>query len=76
VAPVALPETLGFEVLAFRGSDHFAGQQLLYQVMRAPLGRVAGTRRAAILPVNAGDAPAQFRELFLSILHLLRFFFA
>ena len=76
VAAVALPELLGFEVLAERRGDHLAGEQLLDELRRRGAAEDAAAERGVrVLAVDARDALAQRGELFLDILHL-RFFFA
>ncbi len=71
VAPVALPELLGFEVLAERRLHHLAANQLFDEpANRRRTGR--GRRRSLalrIFAVDPRDAPAQERELLLDVLH-------
>ena len=77
VAPVPLEQLLGFEVFAARGVDHFAADELLNEVARRTqvrdargLGGLAEpVGLARPLPVDTRDAPPQYGELFLDILH-------
>ncbi len=80
VAAMALPDSLGLEVLAMRGRHHFAAHQFLDVASRfARLGAQTEwyvlanrrRRRSGVFAVDGGHPAAQSCELFLNILHSL-----